>query len=54
MAREGAVRAVVCAVWSRVRALFARRRLDADFSRELDAHFDLLTDEYERRGLGRE
>ncbi|HEV2381807.1 MAG TPA: ABC transporter permease [Terriglobia bacterium] len=38
----------------RVRCLFARRRLDEDFQRELDSHLTLLTDENIRRGLSPE
>src|SRR5581483_5867772 len=38
-------------LWSRIRALFARERLDADFGAELDAHLDMLADEHVRRGL---
>jgi putative ABC transport system permease protein len=39
------------AAWSRVRALFSARRLDADFDREMAAHLDLLAEEYVRRGM---
>src|SRR6185503_7041486 len=36
---------------SRTRALFAARRLDEDFDREVSAHLAMLTDEHIRRGL---
>ena len=36
---------------SRIRARFARRRVDHEFGRELDAHLDLLTEENIRRGM---
>jgi putative ABC transport system permease protein len=39
---------------SRVRALFARRALDADFASELGSHLDMLADDHERRGLPRD
>lgn len=39
---------------SRIRALFTRDRLDADFARELDSHLEFLTDDYVRRGLTRD
>jgi putative ABC transport system permease protein len=39
---------------SRIRALFTRTRLDAEFSDELDAHLQMLIDEYQRRGLDRD
>jgi putative ABC transport system permease protein len=36
---------------SRIRALFVSRRLDEDFSGEVAAHLDMLTDDYVRSGL---
>lgn len=36
---------------SRLRALWARRRLDEEFDREIEAHLDLLTAEYLRQGM---
>jgi putative ABC transport system permease protein len=36
---------------SRVQALFAQRRLDADFDEEVGAHLALLTEEYTGRGM---
>ena len=36
---------------SRIGGLFASHRQDRDFDREVDAHLDLLTEEYVRRGL---
>jgi hypothetical protein len=39
-------------VWLwRVRALFAADRHDRALDRDIDAHLDLLADDYERRGL---
>ena len=39
------------ALLSRVRALFESRRLDDDFGREIDAHLEMLVEDYIRRGL---
>ena len=39
------------ALLSRIRAVFVSRRLDEDFSREIDAHLEMLVDDYVRRGL---
>jgi putative ABC transport system permease protein len=41
----------VRALRSRIAALFAARRLDAEFDEEIRAHLDLLADEHRRRGL---
>ena len=41
----------VRAIWSRVRALLSRRRLDRQFDEELATHLDLLVDDARRRGL---
>lgn len=37
--------------WSRLRALVTNGRLDADFTEELRAHIDLLTEEHVSRGV---
>src|SRR5882757_5137022 len=37
--------------WSRMRALFFRKRLERDLDDELHAHLDLLADENLRRGM---
>jgi hypothetical protein len=37
--------------WSRLRALVTNGRLDADFTEELQAHIDLLTEEHTSRGV---
>ena len=39
--------------WSRIRAMFLGRALDARLDEEVQAHLDELTAEYERRGLPR-
>jgi putative ABC transport system permease protein len=39
------------AVLSRISALFAARRLDAELDHEIHAHLDLLTEEHQQRGL---
>src|SRR5262245_64828477 len=39
------------ALLSRVRALFESRRLDTEFSREIDSHLDMLAEDYVRRGM---
>jgi predicted permease len=36
---------------ARVRALFVRRRMDADLEEDIQAHLDLLTRDYVRKGL---
>ena len=36
---------------SRVRGLFFKRRLDADFDQELQSHIAMLTEEHVRRGM---
>jgi hypothetical protein len=38
-------------IWSRLRALIRRDRLDRDFDDELAVHLELLTDDARRRGL---
>ena len=38
-------------VLSRIRALFVSRRLDEEFSREVEAHLDMLAEDYAQRGL---
>jgi putative ABC transport system permease protein len=39
------------ALLSRIRALFGSRRLDEEFGREIEAHLDMLVEDYIRRGL---
>jgi len=39
------------AVLSRISALFAARRLDAELDDEIRGHLDLLTEEHQQRGL---
>jgi predicted permease len=37
--------------WAKLRAIFLRRRLDADLREEMDAHFQMELDEHLERGL---
>ena len=37
--------------WSRLRALMTNGRLDVDFTDELQAHIDLLTEEHVKSGV---
>jgi putative ABC transport system permease protein len=50
MEREGLAERLAV-LWSRVRALFSRERLDAEFAEEIASHLDLLAAEHVRRGL---
>ena len=45
------MRSLLRVLWSRLRSLVSRDRLDRDFDDELTAHLELLTDEARRRGL---
>jgi predicted permease len=45
------MRNVLLAWVSRVRAWVLSRRVDDDFDREIDAHLELLAEDYQRRGL---
>ena len=38
-------------LWSRLRSIVTRNRLDREFDEELTTHLELLTDEFRRRGL---
>ncbi len=38
-------------IWSRLRSIVTRNRLDREFDEELTTHLELLTDEFRRRGL---
>ena len=38
-------------LWSRIRALFLRRQLDARLDEEVQSHLEALAVDYERRGL---
>ena len=38
-------------IWSRLRSLLTRDRLEREFDEELTTHLELLTDEFQRRGL---
>ena len=38
-------------MWSRLRSMLTKNRLDREFDEELTSHLELLTDEFQRRGL---
>ena len=38
-------------IWSRLRSLLTKDRLEREFDEELTTHLELLTDEFQRRGL---
>ena len=38
-------------VWSRVKAVASKDRLDREFNEELSTHLELLADEFRRQGL---
>ena len=38
-------------VWSRLQSMLTKNRLDREFDEELTSHLELLTDEFQRRGL---
>src|SRR5262249_13777881 len=40
-------------LWSRIAALFRRKRLEAELDRDIQEHLDLATDENLRRGMTR-
>jgi len=48
------MREALLVLWSRIRALFTRDRLDTDFAQELDSHLGLSIDDYVRRGFTRD
>ncbi|HXV64297.1 MAG TPA: ADOP family duplicated permease [Vicinamibacteria bacterium] len=45
------MRSKIVVFLTRLRDVFARRRLDADLAEEIETHLALLTDEYVRRGM---
>src|SRR5690349_20605351 len=48
------MKALLNLVLTRLMGLFRRGRLDADFREELRAHEEMLTGDFERRGVSRE
>ena len=54
MIRRRAMLTFIRVAASRVRGWFRQRRRDAELVDEIQAHLDLLTDEYVRSGMSRD